>query len=152
MGQIEAAYLSLDAGLDAKMMQLAGAALHRVQGTQILNDQAYFLLCWGQLELEINERCRAAIRIRRNNPDWRIRRGWDLYNPDEKKLSGLAFENRVRLVLDQQAGKGNPFKRTMLHYEVRNKIAHGELRSTRVDVSAFVQDCYVIQSALNRAI
>ena len=127
------------------------ANLTKIRAAQILNDQAYFLLGWGQLEVEIDQRCRAAIRLRRHDPDWRVRRAWELYNPDEPRLSGLTFDNRVRLVLDQREGRGSPFSRTMSHYEVRNRIAHGQLRSSRVDVSAFVQDCYVIQGALHRA-
>ena len=34
---------------------------------------------------------------------------------------------------------------------VRNEIAHGKLRTTRIDVGAFVADCYSIQAALHRA-
>lgn len=40
---------------------------------------------------------------------------------------------------------------TVKHYGIRNQIAHGRLQLTRIDVSAFVQDCYVIQAALHRA-
>lgn len=118
---------------------------------QILNDQAYFLLCWGQLETEIDDKCRDAVRRRRGDPAWQVRRGWDLYNPDDPRLSGLVFEDRVRLVLDEQAGRGSPYALTLKHYGVRNQIAHGKLQATRISVSAFFRDCTIIQAALHRA-
>jgi hypothetical protein len=79
----------------------------------VVNDQAYFVLCWGQLEAELDESCRAAIRRRKNNVDWTKRRAWDLYNPDEKRLSGLSFEERVSLVLDKTDSSGGEWKMVM---------------------------------------
>ena len=108
-------------------------------------------MCWGQLEAEIDAACRRAIKLRIDDPDWQVRRSWYLYNPDDKRLSGLAFENRAALVLDRDAGKGSPWARTMFHYRTRNEIAHGTLRSTRIDVRAFIRDCLTIQAALHRA-
>ena len=119
---------------------------------QILNDQAYFLLCWGQLEQEIDEACRDAIRKRRLNPDWQVRRGWDLYNPDDRRLSGLSFDDRAALVLDRRGGPGSPYARTMGAYELRNKIAHGRLEDRRIDVVATAQSFYLIQAALHRSL
>ena len=72
-------------------------------------------------------------------------------NPNEPRFSGLSFENRARLVLDGQGGRASPSALTLKHYGSRNQIAHGELQATRIDVSAFVADCYLIQAALHRA-
>ena len=152
LARILAAFQGLDATLEATRANASLGMAAQVEARQVLNDQAYFLLCWGQLELAINERCRDAIRRRRNDPDWAVRRGWDLYNPDDPRLSGLTVEERARLVLDQKEGRGSPFARTLFHYTVRNEIAHGGLPRTRIDVSAFVLDCYVIQGALHRAL
>lgn len=55
----------------------------RIEVRQRLNDQAYFIVCWGQLESAIDDACRAAIRKRRADADWTVRRAWDLYNPDD---------------------------------------------------------------------
>ncbi len=145
------AYTQTDASLEAKRTPAAAASVASTEARQVLNDQAYFLLCWGQLETEINARCREAIRRRREDPDWQTRRGWDLYNPDDPRLSGLSFEDRVRLVLDMQGGRGSPFAKVMVHYEMRNKVAHGRLESRRVDVRAVVGDFHLIQAALHRA-
>ena len=147
--RILAAYAELDAFLELEL----GSAERPVQveARQILNDQAYFLLCWGQLEIELDSRCREAVRQRRQNADWQIRLAWDLYNPDDRRFSGLSFEDRVRLVLDGQGGRSSPFAVTLKHYSIRNEIAHGRLRTTRVDAGAFAEDCYTIRSALHRA-
>ena len=130
---------------------MAGQSVERVEIRQILNDQAYFVLCWGQLENEINSICRTAISRRRLTSAWATRRGWDLYNPDDPRLSGLAFEDRTRLVLDAQEGRSSPYAKVMGYYEMRNRIAHGTLQPTRIAVQAVVKDFYVIQSALHRA-
>lgn len=151
IGLIVDAYLRVEGSLDAEMVGAQGRTLASIELRQKLNDQAYFLLGWGQLELAIDERCREAIRRRRADRDWKVRRAWDLYNPEDNRLSGLSFENRARLVLDQSEGRGSPFALALAHYSLRNQVAHGRFESTRIDVSAFVRDCYLIQAALHRA-
>ena len=151
LARIEATWSKFDYVLEQELSSATVAARPKIVGQQIINDQAYFILCWGQLEVEIDEVCRAAVNRRRTHPDWQVRRAWDLYNPGEPRFSGLSFENRARLVLDGQGGRASPYALTIKHYGSRNQIAHGELRATRIDVSAFVTDCYLIQSALHRA-
>ncbi len=150
LARLLAAYQLLDASFEAERTAASTAATVQVEARQILDDQAYFLLCRGQLEVEISDICREAIRRRRAGTDWHVRRSWYLYNPDDKRLSGLSFEDRAALVLDRDAGRGSAWARAMFHYATRNDIAHGILRSTRIDVSAFVQDCFIIQTALLR--
>ena len=77
----------------------------RVAREQELNHQAYFVLAWGQLETDIDQACRAAIRHAQSHEDWRYRRAWSLYNPDDRRLSGLSFENRLTLVLEKGSGE-----------------------------------------------
>lgn len=151
-----AALAALYAELDAHLATLRTQAIadgdaqgaDRIDARQRLNDQAYFIVCWGQLESAIDDVCRAAIRRRRNDADWTVRRAWDLYNPDEKRLSGLTFEDRTALVLDRQGGPGSPWARVQFYYALRNQIAHGKLRPDRIDVTAVVGEMYAIQAAL----
>ena len=75
-----------------------------------INDQAYFVLARGQLEAKIDEACREAVRAGQSHEDWLYRRAWFLYNPDDRRLSGLSFENRLTLVLEKG---GDDLKRTM---------------------------------------
>ena len=56
------------------------AGIARIETKQRVNDQAYFVLCWGQLEAEIDQACREAIRRHRNDTSWSVRRAWDLWN------------------------------------------------------------------------
>ena len=60
----------------------------RIARERELNDQAWFVLAWGQLETDIDDACRDAIRHAQSHEDWRYRRAWTLYNPDERRLSG----------------------------------------------------------------
>ena len=114
---------------------------------QQINDQAYFVLAWGQLEADVVETCRETIRKAQQDTDWRTRRAWALYDPENRRLSGLNFENRLSLVLERGT---NSWRRTMQLYSVRNQIAHGTLLSERINVSRVIQDFYDIQTALAR--
>lgn len=82
--------------------------------------------------------------------NWEERRGFDFYNPDDKRLSGMPFDRRVAIVLDRTGGPGSQYAKVMAYYETRNKIAHGNLGAKRIDVSAVVSDFYVVQGALAR--
>ena len=94
-----------------------------------------------------DEACRNAIRHAQSHQDWRYRRAWSLYNPDDRRLSGLSFENRVTLVLERGSRE---WKRTMQLYSVRNQIAHGTLLSERIDVSSEIQEFFHIRLSLAR--
>ncbi len=119
----------------------------RVAREQEINDQAYFVLAWGQLEADIDEACRDAIRHGQAHGGWRERRAWSLYNPDDRRLSGLGFENRLTLVLERGSGE---WRRAMQFYNVRNRIAHGTLLSERIHVSSEIEEFFRIQAALVR--
>ena len=43
---------------------------------QQINDQAYFVLAWGQLEADLVETCRETIRRAQQDTNWRARRAW----------------------------------------------------------------------------
>ena len=116
------------------------------QGRRI-NDQAFFVLAWGQLEADIEEACREGIRHGRSHEDWRYSRAWSLYHPDDRRLSGLSFENRLTLVLEKG---GEDWKRAMEPYNVRNQIVHGDLLSARIDMERVIRDFHRIRSSLAR--
>lgn len=119
----------------------------QVELRQKINDQAYFVLCWGQLEAALDDACRSAIRKRRDNPDWSKRRAWDLYNPEDKRLSGLSFEERVTLVLDKKS-QGGEWKLVIKWYELRSRIAHGGTHEQRIDLNLVAAEFYQIQSKI----
>src|SRR5204863_186853 len=85
--RIEPLYEEIDRGFDSEHRdaRTAGdeASARRIEQKQLLNDQAYFVLCWGQVETEIDEACRTAIRRRQSNASWDVRRGFDFYDPDD---------------------------------------------------------------------
>ena len=116
-----------------------------IYSKQKINDQAYFVLAWGQLEVMIETACRNVIRHGQSQSDWRNNRVWTLYKPDDRRLSGLSFENRLTLVLEK--GSEN-WRKTIQFYKIRNQIAHGKLLLDRIDVSAAIYDFFQIRSAL----
>lgn len=149
--KILAVYTKTDAFLESERADArkAGdtAKVTKVEQQQLLNDQAYFVLCWGQLEVTIDEACRNAIRKRIKHRDWQMRRGWDIYNPDDKRLSGLSFYERVKFVIDSDTDEA-AWKLVLRHYETRNKIAHGKLAAARIELGLIIPEFYTIQAAL----
>ena len=145
---IAASFLQVDNSLEdlRDRHHAAGEAEERdrVAGQQRLNEQAYFVLAWGQLEAEVGEACRDAIRLGKSHEEWRQRRAWSLHDPENLRLS---FRNRLMLVLDRTSDE---WRRTMELYDVRNQIAHGDLRSEGIDVPTVIEDFYRIQSSLAR--
>ena len=140
-------YVAIDRHLEMERHSVAHDASREstIARRQKINDQAYFVLCWGQLETELDDSCRNAIRKRRDNPDWTKRRGWDLYNPEDPRLSGLSFDKRVSLVLDRLAGHGSEWSKVMHWYQLRNLIAHGGSYENRIDLNFVIADFYQIQ-------
>jgi hypothetical protein len=149
---IRSVYSEIDAQFEAARIEATGRrdmlAIERIERKQRVNDQAYFVLCWGQLETAIDEKCRSAIRTRRSDVNWAVRRGSDIYNPEEDRISGLRFEERTALVLDRSSGRGSPWARVMSHYSLRNQIAHGTLLAQRIDLDAVTQEFFQIQGEL----
>lgn len=146
---VSALYVEIDASFERQRSDASArgdvSAVQTIEAKQVINDQAYFLLCWGQLESEIDDKCRAAIRSRiGSHENLEARRAWDLFNPNDKRLSGLRFEDRTALLLDRSGGRGSPWAWVMNYYAIRNQIAHGKLGSQRIDVTTVVQDLYLI--------
>lgn len=147
--EIVTAYEQLDTHLEGLRSAdgTGGGGRDRIAQRQRIDDQAYFVLAWGQFESSVEDACREAIRRGQAQRDWRSSRVWSLYNPDDRRMSGLRFEDRLALVLEK--GSEN-WRRAMQHYNVRNQIAHGTLRSERIEVTTVVQEFYLIQSSFTR--
>ena len=116
----------------------------RVARQQTLNEQAYFVLAWGQLEAQIDDACRDAIRLGKSQEDWRQRRAWSVYDEENPRLS---FRNRLTLVLDRGSDE---WKRALELYKLRNQIAHGDLRHAGINLAGVIEDLYHIQWSLVR--
>ncbi len=144
---IAALYTEVDNFLDSLRDAASRAPGDAIEQKLRINDQAYFVLAWGQLESAIDDACRRAIDKGRNQRDWRQRRSLSLYNPQDRRLSGLRFEDRAALVLNPET-EGREYALAMQHYNIRNQIAHGTLLPQRIDVTAVVEQFFVIQAAL----
>lgn len=112
---------------------------------QRINDQAYFVLVWGQLETEIDTVCRSVIRDGQSQSSWEANRVWKLFNLRDDRLSGLSFKKRLSLVLERSSVY---WEQTLRFYDLRNQIAHGNLLLERIDVSTAIQQFFLIRSSL----
>lgn len=112
-----------------------------------INEQAYFLLAWGQVDADITDACGNVIRRGQSQRKWRDRRAWSLYDPDDRRLSGLRFASRLMLVLEKDEGD---WKRMIDLYSVRNRIAHGNLVLENFDMKTAAKDLLRIQSSFAR--
>ncbi len=70
---IAAVYSDIASDLDDRLERAQrasdAAALARIAQRQQINDSAYFILAWGQLEAEINRVAEQAVRRRRASVD-----------------------------------------------------------------------------------
>lgn len=148
--EIEAAYLRVadqfDRWIEAEEQSGNWHAVASLQRKRAINDDAYLLLIWGQLEIRINETCVSAIRARKLDARWEVRRAWDAYNPDDLRAK---FEDRLGLVLDRSNSINDSYRRAVRLYGLRNLIAHGKSVATGVDVPQLIADIYVIAGHLS---
>ena len=128
-------------------MPTTGRSADPIPRKQQLNDQAYFVLAWGQFEADIAETCRDTIRKAQQGDDWQARRAWDLYDPGGRRPPRLTFENQLSLVLENNSDN---WRQAMQFYRLRNQVAHGDLLSERIDVSSVIQQFQTIQASLVR--
>ena len=146
--RIVAFYEDIDTVLEERRGEAGrGDEDDRIEEKQRINDQAYFVLAWGQFESEVEEACRDAVRSGQAQRHRTDRRAWSLYNPDYRRLSGLSFTDRLTLVVEKGSDE---WKLALKHYNIRNQIAHGTLHPERMELSSVEQDFYVIQAALTR--
>lgn len=146
---IEATYTEIanrfDKQLDDARERNDQQAIDWISRQQQINDSAYFILVWGQLEAKINEACETAIRNRLAGDQWEKRRAWDLHNPDDLRAR---FEDRAALVLDRRNERGNGYRTTMRYYGQRNMVAHGNSLATGIDVPFVISEIYQIVSEI----
>ena len=146
---IEAAYTELANDLDLKRDAARdrgdGPAIDWLDKRRAIDDSAYFILAWGQLEQAINLACEAAVRAHRSSVDWFERRAWDAHNPDDMRAK---FEDRAALVLDRSNVRSDAYRRTIRYCGQRNRIAHGQTLATGIDVTSIISDLYRIGSEI----
>jgi hypothetical protein len=146
---IESVYTKLASELDRELDEARRnsdqSAVDRIQRQHLINDSAYFILVWGQLEAKINELCEKAIRKRLQSSDWHTRRAWDAHDPDNLRAK---FEDRAALVLDRNNSKSDAYRKTIRYYGERNRIAHGKSLATGVDVPSVISEVYQIISEM----
>jgi hypothetical protein len=84
-----------------------------------LNDQAYFMILFAQMEDIISKKAERLVRIKKNSlKNWGSRRSWDIINKD---IVQVHFKSRLGLLLDI---KGKEFLTISKYYKIRNDIAH----------------------------
>lgn len=106
-----------------------------------LNDQAYFLMMFAQLEDYINEKCQKLIGRKKASRKWVMRRLWDTVKADE-----LQFKKKVALLTDKS---GAVYKKVIDYYKIRCGIAHGTIYSpVPVSVPVVAQDILSIVKRL----
>jgi hypothetical protein len=143
---IEATYTQLASILDLKLDAARQAsdepAVLRIERHVRINDAAYFILCWGQLESRLNDVCEQAVRRRRQSSDWEVRRAWDAHDPDRPRAK---FEDRAALVLDRE---GPAYREMIKWYGERNRLAHGRSLATALDIPSIIAAFYRISAEM----
>ena len=152
-GRIIAAHGSTDAQLAAlengAFLANDQKRANNLKDQRFINDQAYFILLFAQLESYVNQKCEVAITRRASSPHWHVRRAWDTFATTKEqsvRISRITFEDRLALLLDKQ---GNDFRKIMEFYEIRNHIAHGGFNRAVSSIVTIAQEFRTLAAKLN---
>jgi hypothetical protein len=107
-------------------------------------NRGFYVLLFGQFEVELQERFRRRRDLAAVNPDWRERRGWDV---PTLQGSRVPFETMLALMLDRN---GVSHRKIMTAFSHRNHCAHGGTAEPIGSIGQLVKDLYVWQGELRR--
>jgi len=125
-------YARIDGHLADRLLGLAATdpAAADASWDRSVNDHAYFVLVVAQFERFVTDRAEAAVRARGSSADEQVRRLAALL---QDRVRALSFAERLSIVVD----RGSHLYRDVREaYETRNRIAHGTLLDTAIDVTA----------------
>lgn len=146
--QIKAAYDWMIKEYDEQVKQATAAGsqapIVRLESYRDSLERGVFVMLFGQFEREVTERFRSERESRKNNRDWRIRRGWDVPALGAKTVP---FLTKLALLMDKE---GRNFSKISAAYERRNHCAHGGTTDPVGSIDQFVEDLYVWQAELRR--
>ena len=114
VAQILATFNEIDSHL-TKIYDIAinandSVAQQAIADKRVLTENAFFVLLWGQLENEINERVEKLIAAGSSESKFETRRLFYNLDPDRMK-----FEDRLALAADKQAGPGSAWKKAITY-------------------------------------
>jgi hypothetical protein len=98
------------------------ASIARWNKKRQLNDQAYFIMLFAQLEDKINRLCVSLITKKKGLAKWGMRRSWDVI--EHADIDRFPFKKRVALLVEKGTTDYNDIKD---YYDIRNDIAHGNV-------------------------
>ena len=124
LAPIAKAYQVVDAYLAHEEERVLPNAKARWTNVRTINDQAYFVVIFAQLEAHVNEQWEKLVRRKRTAP-WPRRRLWE--NIDLKQLERISFKDKVALLINKET---DAYKKIIQYSAIRNRLAHGELSST----------------------
>ena len=116
--EILRAYLAVDTLLQAEGAA-AGTATKKAAwaGNRRINDQAYFVILFAQLEEKIDASSESLVTKRAQGAGWSSRRPWDTFDPTR-----MSFKGRVSLLVDKRSTE---YAKIMKYYIIRCDLAHG---------------------------
>lgn len=109
--------LKLNASCENNAMQI-----NEIDCQMRVNELAYFILFWGQVEKSINAVCLRRL--------------------PSKKLARLGFKNRAEIALGSRSNAD--WETLIFYYSLRNRIAHGELLAERLNISNIFGELYKV--------
>lgn len=117
---IETALKVCENGWNALVPGARGMAAVDLAMAGIVVRAGLIVMLFAQFEAEVNRRCEKLIKVKTSASDWRERRAWDAFNPDN--VSTVPFLRRLALLLDKNRAEYATARRM---YLIRNSVAHG---------------------------
>lgn len=148
--EIAAAHALIDSWLEGLRQEAVeqgnSSKVDKIDERKKINDQAYFVLGWGQMETAVNGACLKAVKKWSHDSHRNKRRAWSIIEVSRSDKIRLSFEQRAELILDEKDTAAH-YKRLMQHYELRNRIAHGAAVADSIDFPAVIAEFNMIQGA-----
>ena len=107
----------------AEAMATTARERRRLAGLRQLNEQAYFVVLFAQLEQHVGDECRKLIDRKRASSDWEKRRAWEVVDRNQIPLM-------QKVALLTRSG-GTDYNSIHAMYATRNAIAHGHSASAQ---------------------
>lgn len=109
-----------------------------------IHDQAYFVMIFAQFESLLNRRSEGLVRRKRRLGRWQQRRAWELIDPG--RIERLPFRSRLALLTERGQADCNLISD---YYDIRCKLAHGELPSLPASIPTVVSDLQGVAKRLH---
>jgi len=122
--------------------------LIQLERQRLITQQAFFFLLISHFDVELNRLFSSLIERMKAESDWRERRVWEDLEHHPDRIRSIPIMRKVALLTDK---RGVVYRRIKELYDIRNRIAHGNLLTEEIDVAEVADEIQRFAAGLNEA-